>query len=208
MYDNVDKAQQVANEIVRAGVSRDAIDVLQSNGGSSSWVGKLTKRGVDEREAEIYAEEIGKGSCMVVVEAPDEIAENACEIMNRFGARDLDQLLAEATVSRPERGSVPVVEEQVDETEAAPVSWRFDNKPLTMPAGRTLRLEVLAPANVRWSVDDWADAHDAPTRDTGLGVHVADLPTSGLAASARVLFTFYWPDAGRWEGADFAVTLT
>jgi stress response protein YsnF len=49
----------------------------------------------------------------VTVEAPDEAAENACEIMNRFGARDLEQLLAKATVSRQEQESVPVVEEQV-----------------------------------------------------------------------------------------------
>ena len=209
MYDNADKAQQVANEVVRAGISRDAVDVLQSNGnGSASLVGKLTERGVEEQEAAIYAEEIGKGSSMVAVNVPDESAENACEIMNRFGARDLEQLIAEAVGSRPERESVPVIEEQVDEAEASPVIWRFDHKSRTMPVGRTLRLEVLAPANVHWSVNDWAHAHDTPTRDTGLGVHVADLPTRGLAASARLLFTFYWPDAGRWEGADFAVTLT
>src|SRR5687768_11388673 len=113
MYDNADKAQQVANEVVRAGVNRDAIDVLQSNGnGSSSLVGKLTERGVEEREASIYAEEIGKGSSIVAVEAPDETAEEACEIMNRFGARDLEQLLAKAAGSRQEQESVPVVEEQ------------------------------------------------------------------------------------------------
>jgi hypothetical protein len=115
MYDNADKAQQVANEVVRAGVSRDAVDVLQSNGNGSalSLVGKLTQRGVEEREAAVYAEEIGKGSSIVAVEAPDETAENACEIMNRFGARDLEQLLAKATVSRQEQESVPVIEEQV-----------------------------------------------------------------------------------------------
>jgi stress response protein YsnF len=114
MYDNADKAQQVANEVVRAGVNRDAIDVLQSNGnGGSSLVGKLTKRGVEEQEAAIYAAEIGKGSSIVAVEAPDETAEEACEIMNRFGARDLEQLLAKAGGSRQEQESVPVVEEQV-----------------------------------------------------------------------------------------------
>jgi stress response protein YsnF len=114
MYDNADKAQQVANEVVRAGVNRDAVDVLQSNGnGSASLVSKLTERGVEEQEAAVYAEEIGKGSSLVAVEAPDETAENACEIMNRFGARDLEQLLAKATVSRQEQESVPVVEEQV-----------------------------------------------------------------------------------------------
>lgn len=115
MYDNADKAQQVADEVVRAGVSRDAIDVLRGdgNGSSSSLVGKLTERGVEAREAAIYAEEIGKGGSMVTVEAPDETAEDACEIMNRFDARDLEQLVAEAAGSRPEQESVPVVEEQV-----------------------------------------------------------------------------------------------
>jgi stress response protein YsnF len=114
MYDNADKAQQVADEVVRTGVSRDAVDVLQNNGnGRSSLIGKLTERGVDEREAAVYAEEIGKGSSIVAVEAPDETADNACEIMNRFGARDLEQLLAKVTVSRQKQESVPVIEEQV-----------------------------------------------------------------------------------------------
>jgi stress response protein YsnF len=112
MYDNANKAQQVANEVVRAGVSRDAVDVLYGNG-SSSLVGKLTERGVEEREAAIYAEVIGKGGSMVAVDAPDETAEDTCEIMNRFGARDLDKLIAEASPSRQERESVPVIEEQV-----------------------------------------------------------------------------------------------
>ena len=114
MYDNTDKAQQVADEVVRAGISRDAVDVLRGgNGSSSSLVGKLTQRGVEEQEAAIYAEVIGKGASMVAVDAPDETAEDTCEIMNRFGARDLDNLLAEANPSPRERESVPVVEEQV-----------------------------------------------------------------------------------------------
>ena len=112
MYDNAGKAQQVADEVVRAGVSRDAVEVLQGNG-TSSLVGKLTERGVEEQEAAIYAEVIGKGGAMVAVDAPDETAENACEIMNRLGARDLEQLLAKAGGSRQEQESVPVVEEQV-----------------------------------------------------------------------------------------------
>jgi glucoamylase len=38
-----------------------------------------------------------------------------------------------------------------------------------------------------------------------LGVHVADLDTAHLRHGGRVGFTFYWPDAGRWEGTDFMV---
>ena len=114
MYDNADKAQQVADEVVRAGISRDAVDVLRGgNGSSSSLVSKLTERGVEEQEAAIYAEVIVKGGSMVVVDAPDETAEDACEIMNRFGARDLEQLIAGAAGAPSERESVQVVEEQV-----------------------------------------------------------------------------------------------
>jgi len=40
---------------------------------------------------------------------------------------------------------------------------------------------------------------------TGLGVHLADLPTSGVAEGHTVRFTLNWPDAGRWEGTDFAI---
>ncbi len=46
-----------------------------------------------------------------------------------------------------------------------------------------------------------------PTADTGFGLHMADLPTSGLTAGSAVRFTFRWPEAGRWEDADFMVRI-
>ena len=112
MYDNADKAQQVVNEIVHAGVSRDAVDVLQGNG-SSAVAGKLTELGLEQQEAAVYAEVIGKGGAMVTVDTPEERAGNAQEIMNRFGPRDLEQLLEEAGGSQQGQESVPIVEEQV-----------------------------------------------------------------------------------------------
>jgi glucoamylase len=87
------------------------------------------------------------------------------------------------------------------------VPWRFNHKCRSLPAGATLRLEVLAPASVHWSSDGWQTVHDTATRDTGLGVHVADLPTKTIPARAEIRFTYYWPDARRWEGADFTVTV-
>ncbi len=38
-------------------------------------------------------------------------------------------------------------------------------------------------------------------------MHHADLDTSGLAPGSSVSFTFYWPAASRWEGADFSVAV-
>ena len=74
-----------------------------------------------------------------------------------------------------------------------------------MPPGRTLRVETLAPAVVHWSVDGWRTVHDTPTRDTTLGVHVADLSTWDLRIGDRVDLTFYWPEVDRWERTDFVV---
>ncbi len=88
------------------------------------------------------------------------------------------------------------------------MTWRFNQKARAVPADLPLRIEALAPASVHWSADGWATTQDIATTDTGLGVHIADLPTRGLPAGTRVTFTFFWPDANRWEGVDFDVTLT
>ena len=58
---------------------------------------------------------------------------------------------------------------------------------------------------VHWSVDGWQTVHDTATRDTTLGVHIVDLPTTQLRAGDSVDLTFYWSDVNRWEGVDFAI---
>ncbi len=94
---------------------------------------------------------------------------------------------------------------QVERTGAAHSTWRFNQKCRTQEAGRTLRLELLAPACARWSADGWESVHETDSWDTGLGVHVVDLPTGRLPVGATVRFTFYWRDRGAWEGRDFEV---
>jgi glucoamylase len=84
-------------------------------------------------------------------------------------------------------------------------TWRFNNKLRVMHAGRRLRVEVRAPVVVHWTRDEWTTAQDTPGRDTSLGLWVADLDTQRLPAGSAVRFTFYWPDADRWEGVDFLV---
>ena len=93
----------------------------------------------------------------------------------------------------------------VQQTTSDRIVWRFNNKVRAMPANRTLRVETLAPAVVHWSVDGWRTVHDTATRDTTLGVHIVDLPTTRLRAGAGVDLTFYWPEASHWEGVDFVV---
>jgi glucoamylase len=83
--------------------------------------------------------------------------------------------------------------------------WRFNNKTRSIPRNRTLRIVLLTPGRVHWSVDEWKTSHDTDARDTGLGTFVLDLPTASLAGGAKAVFTFYWPTERRWEGTDFSV---
>jgi glucoamylase len=83
--------------------------------------------------------------------------------------------------------------------------WRINNKARTVPHKQTLRLNLLFPALVHWSTDDWKTAHDSQTHDTGLGLHTLNLPTASLPVGGQVVFTFFWPEEKRWEGKDYTV---
>ncbi len=87
------------------------------------------------------------------------------------------------------------------------VSWRFNNKCQTIPAGKALRLELLAMATVHWSVDNWQSVNDTPTHATGLDVFIADLPVEKLPAGTTLVFTFHWSDSDSWEGTNFEVSI-
>jgi glucoamylase len=84
---------------------------------------------------------------------------------------------------------------------------RFNHKCQTMPVGKTLRVEVRDAAIIHWSSDGWQTSHDAKTKDTGLGIHLVDLPTDDLSAGRGLTFTLYWPTEDRWEGTNFEVRI-
>lgn len=86
------------------------------------------------------------------------------------------------------------------------VIWRFDHQRAVISPGEILRVEVLAPAVVYWSADGGRPSREIATRDTGLGIHVADLPTASLREDDEIRLTFRWPEAGdRWEREEFTV---
>ena len=85
--------------------------------------------------------------------------------------------------------------------------WRFNHKCRTMHSGHTLRIEVLSSAVIHWSSDDWQTTNDTRTHDTGLGVHIADLPTNELSSGSALTFTIYWPDEDRWEGENQTILI-
>ena len=73
-----------------------------------------------------------------------------------------------------------------------------DHRRRAIPAGKTLRIEVHEPAIVRWDTDGGAGG-EVRTRDTGLGVHVADLFTADLPPGSAIHFTLSWPESGSWD---------
>jgi glucoamylase len=83
--------------------------------------------------------------------------------------------------------------------------WRLNNKTRTVPRHKTLRLVLLNPALIRWTLDNWNTSHDTSTRDTGLDTYVLDLPTASLPAGSQIAFTFYWQQDNRWEDTNFTV---
>ena len=85
--------------------------------------------------------------------------------------------------------------------------WRINNKTRTVPRNQTLRINLLSPAMVHWSTDGWKTSQDTETRDTGIGIHILNLPTASMPPGGQVVFTFYWPDLQRWEGTDYTVTV-
>lgn len=100
------------------------------------------------------------------------------------------------------------VRRYIDEQATSPYTvWRFNHKCRTLPTGQILRVEVPATAVVHWSNDNWQTAQETPTQDTGLGLHVADLPTTENEVRSEIQFTFHWLDDDRWQNENFVIQI-
>ncbi len=83
-------------------------------------------------------------------------------------------------------------------------TWRFNNKLRVVERGRSLRVETLAPAVVRWSCDGGPSTEDE-AGDSTLGVWFAELETEALHVGTSIEFTFCWPEVNRWEDKTYSV---
>ena len=80
--------------------------------------------------------------------------------------------------------------------------WGLSYRPRRLRAGEGLTIALTAPARIHWGINGWTGVQDVETRDTGLGVHVTELPVRNLAAGETIQFTFYWLTSNTWEGQD------
>src|SRR5581483_4895457 len=91
----------------------------------------------------------------------------------------------------------------VEKKQSSCFAWRLNNKCRSIPQGKILRVILYRAALVHWSFDGWQTSIDTQTSDTGLGTHVADLPSDKLVSGRQIVFTLYWKEEQRWEGVDF-----
>jgi glucoamylase len=87
------------------------------------------------------------------------------------------------------------------------VIWRFNHKCRAISAGKNLRIELLAEAIIHWSSNEWKEVIETKTRDTGIGIHRADIPTSSLKTGEQIHFTFFWSEVNHWEEQNFSIKI-
>jgi glucoamylase len=84
--------------------------------------------------------------------------------------------------------------------------WKFTRQPRQLRDGVPLRIQAQAPFRLRWSRDGWSTWEDTESISVpALGVHFVDLRAQP-GQTAPLSFTFYWTQAGHWEGRNFDVT--
>ena len=60
--------------------------------------------------------------------------------------------------------------------------WRLDCPVAAIPSGRVLRLDLPEDSIVRYTRDNWLTQAEILTRDTGVGIYVAEISTQGMTA--------------------------
>ncbi len=91
-----------------------------------------------------------------------------------------------------------------DKTISSIKVWRFNSQFKTISANKTLRIEVMADAEIVWTDDNWATTNKTQTKDTELNIFYADIPVKNTNG-ALIEFTFFWIKANNWENKNFSV---
>jgi glucoamylase len=85
--------------------------------------------------------------------------------------------------------------------------WTFNRQARSLPAGGTLRIQAVSPFRLHWTCDEWNQAHDTDSKSIETGHEYVDIRVAP-EQHAPVRFTFFWTNAGHWEGRDFQVCIS
>jgi uncharacterized protein (TIGR02271 family) len=115
LYDTFTESQQVVQELVENGFSRDNIslathsaegvedhdadytytETASSTGRKKGLIDLLTRSGVPQNEVDSYAEGVRRGGTLTLVKASDEQSDRGLEIMNRAHSVDIDERVSQ-----------------------------------------------------------------------------------------------------------------
>ena len=84
--------------------------------------------------------------------------------------------------------------------------WKHNRQVRSVTAGDILRIQAGASFLLHWTRDDWGTVEDSRSTPTPLGIEYFDIATRA-PQGGRIRFTFFWTEAGRWEGKDFEVAV-
>jgi glucoamylase len=102
----------------------------------------------------------------------------------------------------------PVAERYLSQQERQPIEiWKFNRQPRTIAAGTRLKIIARTAFRLHWTIDEWKHTNDSDSIHTAVGQNYCDIIVDA-AQRTPVRFTFYWLDAGRWEGRDFVINVT
>jgi glucoamylase len=172
----------------------DALPYIEAMMAMSSPLGLIPEQVWDSAPIERYGLEPGRpsGSAMPLVWAHGEFIK-LC--YSRSLGRPVDR---PAATWRRYGGQRPKIDYTI---------WGPKIRPRRMLSGHKLTIALLKPAHVRFGIDGWKDVQEVETRDTGLGVHIAELPHGALAEKQSAQFTFFWTETQTWEGHDYEVVV-
>ena len=118
IFDDHDKARAAAQELIKSGFKQSDVNITTNNAGTgyanyggtdaaasttgtsignkiSSFFENLFGTDLDADERGLYAESVRRGSTLVVARAEDQLIDQAADIMNRYGAIDVDRRAAQ-----------------------------------------------------------------------------------------------------------------
>jgi glucoamylase len=94
---------------------------------------------------------------------------------------------------------------QARRRQAGAAVWTLQAPIRTVDLGQRLLVACPRPARLHYGRNRWRATADALTSPTPLGLHVAELPTEGLATGDTLELTLQWQDSGEWLGQDYTV---
>lgn len=96
LYDDPGMVRQVINELVNAGLHQEDIEVMGGDARSDQDLEQhIAELGVESRNAHAYAEAVRHGKAVLNARTSDEQADRVLEILNRNGARNIQDVAEE-----------------------------------------------------------------------------------------------------------------